>query len=464
MKKTMILLTLAAVLCLCGCEEKPEPTPAPTVQQGTTTPTTIPATPASTPEQTPAPTTTPAPITTPPVTTPPAPQTTPPADPGYQAQNYQDMKAIWLSQFDLSPIYLDGKVQRSREDFTARMAAVLDNVQSLGFNTVFLQVRPNGDSMYPSEHYPMSPYVVGTLGQAAAYDPVAIILELAHERGLSIHAWINPLRLMNEEEITLVDKSCAIRRWYDNPKARERYLILVNGKWYLNPAYKEVTDLIVEGAREILTRYDFDGLHMDDYFYPTTDASFDAQAFEAFGNGKTLAQFRRGNINLLVRRLYGLTHETGEGRIFGISPAGNVETVYQNQYADVYTWCAQPEHIDYICPQVYFGLEHGSLDFQKVCRTYSDMIQTDSVRLVVGMTFGKALTGEDKWAGSGKTEWADHKDVLARCLRTTQDLPHCQGISVFCYQYLFDPVTGSAVAETAQERENFTAVLKGISW
>ncbi len=382
----------------------------------------------------------------------------------YEAVQYRDMKAIWLSQYDLSPIYLDGENQRSQADFTAKMSVVLDNVATSGFNTVFLQIRPNADSMYPSEYYPMSAYVTGSLGKEAEYDPVAIIVDLAHARKLSIHAWINPLRGMNEAEITQVSQDHPIRRWYDDEKNRARYLAVVDGKWYLNPAYSEVTDLIVAGAQEALTRYDFDGLHMDDYFYPTTDESFDAIAYQAFGNGQPLASFRRGNINLLVKRLYQLTHDLGGGRIFGISPAGNVDTVYSRQYADVYAWCSREGYVDYICPQVYFGLEHGSHDFQTVCQTYSAMIQNEDVALIIGMTFGKAMTGEDTWAGSGKNEWLEHKDVLKRSLETTQGLPHCQGVSVFCYQYLFDPLTGSPIPETAQERENFLPSLQEISW
>lgn len=380
---------------------------------------------------------------------------------------YEDMKAMWLSQYDLSGIYLEGDIQREETDFTARMTQVLDNVKAQGFNTVFLQVRPNADSMYPSEHYPMSAYVVGRLGRQAQYDPVELIVQLAHERELSIHAWINPMRGMTEEEIQLVDRKYAIRRWYDDPQLRGRYIVLVNGRWYLNPAYGEVADLICSGAEEILSLYDFDGLHMDDYFYPTTDPSFDADAYadhQADGGVLALADFRRDALSDLVSKLHKTTRDSRTGRIFGISPAGNVDTVFHTQYADVYLWCGVDGYIDYICPQVYFGMEHGSHDFVKVCNIYQDMIQTDSVDLIIGMTFGKAFSGEDQWAGSGRDEWKNNKDVLARCLQATLDLENCRGVAVFCYQYFFDPLTGRSVAETAEERDNFVPVFREITW
>ncbi len=384
--------------------------------------------------------------------------------PDTETVQYENVKAMWLSQFDLSPIYRNGDTQREQEDFTARMGEVLDNVARQGFNTVFLQVRPNADSMYPSQYYPMSAYVVGKTGAEAAYDPVEIIVRLAHDRKLSVHAWINPMRGMTEEELEGVDASYPMRQWLEDLALRGRYMVSVDGRWYLNPAYPEVRELIIGGAREVLSRYAFDGLHMDDYFYPATGESFDREAWEAWGGEQSLGDFRRDQLSLLVAQLYEMTHASGSGRRFGISPAGNLNTVYEKQYADVYRWCSQPGYLDYICPQVYFGLEHGSLDFVKVCRQFQSLILLDGVELIVGMTFGKAFSREDTWAGTGKDEWKDNRDVLARCLQTTAELEKCRGIAVFCYQYFYDPLTGEPVAQTGEERENFQRVLGKLRW
>ncbi len=407
------------------------------------------------------------PPTQPPTEKPTEPPVEPTPAPDARVVQYADMKAMWLSQYDLTGIYLNGGVQRDQADYTNRMAQVLDNVQAQGFNTVILQVRPNADSMYPSQYYPMSAYVVGKTGEKASYDPVAILVRLAHERNLSIHAWINPMRGMTEAEMKQVGQEFPMRQWYDDDQTRGKYIVSVSGRWYLNPAYAPVRQLIVAGAGELLNNYDFDGLHMDDYFYPTTDASFDAAAYgeyQSAGGKLSLADFRRENLNKLVHQLYSLTRDSRSGRIFGISPAGNLDTVYNQQYADVYRWCAEAGYIDYICPQVYFGLEHSSYDFVKVSRQYQSLIQVDGVDLIVGMTFGKAFSQEDKWAGNGKNEWKDNKDVLARCLQTTRDLPKCRGVAVFCYQYFFDPVSGKSVAETEQERGNFVPVFQEIGW
>lgn len=391
---------------------------------------------------------------------------TPNPIPEQTSQGIGDVKAMWLSQYDLSGIYQSGGVQRSQADFTEKMGRVLDDLVELGFNTVFLQVRPNGDSMYPSEYYPMSKYVVGQYGVSAAYDPVEIVVRLAKDRGLAIHAWINPMRCMTDGELKAVPDKYPIRQWYNDPNCRGTRIVQSGNYWYLNPAYPEVRDLIVAAAAEVLSRYEFDGLHMDDYFYPTTDEGFDSAAYQAYvsGGGKlSLADFRRDALNRLVSELYCTAKSCGN-RMFGISPAGNINTVYENQYADVYTWCAESGYIDYICPQVYFGLEHQNFDFKKVCGTWQSIIKSGDVALLIGMTFGKAQSGVDNYAGSGKNEWKEHKDILMRCLQHTATLEKCTGVAVFCYQYYCDPVSGIAVSETAEEWKNFVPALKNITW
>ena len=380
---------------------------------------------------------------------------------------YEDMKAMWLSQYDMADIYSSGGAQRSREDFKNRVEQMLDNIKAESFNTVILQVRPFADSMYPSEYYPVSSFVTGKIGAEASYDPVAIIVELAHERELSVHAWINPLRGMYESEITEVDAAYQMRQWYDDDSLRGKYIVTVGRRWYLNPAYEEVRQLICAGAEEALGLYDFDGLHMDDYFYPTTEESFDAEAYDAYvssGGQMSLADFRRNNINLLVRELYALTHRSGTQRLFGISPGGNSETAYGSQYADIYTWCAEEAYVDYICPQIYWGLEHETHDFIRVSREFQNMIKTESVDLIIGMTFDKAYSKEDKWAGSGKDEWKNSDDILLRCLQSTLELDSCRGVAVFSYQHFYEPLSGEAVEETAAERENFMTLFPYISW
>ena len=379
-----------------------------------------------------------------------------------------DWKAMWISQFDLYPLYLHNGMQRDLDDFRSRMAALLDNVAGDGFNTVVLQLRPYGDSMYPSDVYPPSRYCVGSYGAEFTYDPITVIMELCQGRGLAVHGWINPMRAMTAAELEQVDDRYLIKQWYNDPAKRGDYLVTVGGRWYLNPAHEEVRHLICDGAAEILDRYAMAGIHMDDYFYPTPHASFDALSYGAYlaeGGECSLDDWRRENLDKLVSELYATVKSHDLRALFGISPAGVIDTVYNSHYADVYKWCAEPGYVDYICPQLYFGFEHATCAFDKVCETWQSIVQSDYVSLIIGLGFGKAAAGVDEWAGtSGKDEWTRHKDILLRSLKHTETIEGCVGVTVFSYQHLFDPLSGDVLEASRREHELFTPYFKEMTW
>ena len=375
------------------------------------------------------------------------------------------VKAVWLSQYDLTSVYTEGGEQRPLEEYVSLIGQVLKNVAQDGYNTVIVQVRPFGDSMYPSEIYPPSRYASGSYEKELAYDPFSVIIDQAKALGLSVHAWINPMRLMKPSEIEQIDDVYLIKQWYNDPAKKGDLLVEVNERWYLNPAHPEVRKLIADGAKEICKKYDVDGIHMDDYFYPTTETGFDAASYQAYkddGGTQSLAKFRYENVNAMVREIYSAVKSVDEDILFGISPMGNLEQGYTTLYTDVYTWCKEDGYIDYICPQIYFGLEHQTHDFKTVFRTWKNIIKNDNVTLWVGMTLGKAQSGVDNYAGTGKNEWQEHKDVLKRCLEFLQKQDECTGVVMFCYQYMYDPVTGKTVQETLEERNNLKEALEAL--
>ncbi len=383
--------------------------------------------------------------------------------------NYTNVKAMWLSQFDLSDVYGVAS-QRSEADFRKLMTTILENVSGIGINTVIVQVRPNADSMYPSEFYAPSTYVVGDYGKDFTYDPFEIIVEIAHECELSVHAWINPMRAMTTAEIEKLNSKYPLKKWWDDSTLRAKYLPVVSSRVYLNVGEPEVRKLIVDGARELMEKYDVDGLHMDDYFYPTQEKSFDSASFAALGGGASLGDWRRENINSLVADLYAAAKAVNPDILFGISPAGTMEKDYEQLYADIYTWCGKAGYIDYICPQIYFGLEHGSQAFGMNTEKWNGIIKAEGVKMWIGMTLGKALNGskgtEDQYGGTeaGKTEWIRNQDVLKRCLEKSLTADNCTGVAYFCYQYFWDPVSGKAVDGTKAERDNFLPLLQTIEW
>ena len=478
MKRTLKLAGLMALLCLtllvtlvaCDTAGGEETTPEVTADEVTPAPTEAPTEPPTEKETEPMtePVTTEAPTEAP---TEPETEKVPDGTIPFVPSNPEeigDWKGLWLSQFDLQSIYSAGSSQRSEADFRKRMEQVLDNTVKDGFNTVVLQLRPNADSIYPSEVYPPSKYAVGSYAGDFQYDPVAIVVELCKERNLSVHGWINPMRGMTDDEIKQVDDKYLIKQWYNDQTKKGDYIVFVNKNWYLNIAHPEVRKLICDGAAEILARYEMDGVHMDDYFYPTTDAYFDAKAYNAYkkeGGTLDLASWRKECLSTLVAELYATVKTHDLRALFGISPAGNINTVMNSHYADVMTWCANPGYIDYIMPQVYFGFEHASWAFDKTCKIWEDIIDTEYVTLIVGMSFGKALSGVDNYAGAaGKDEWTRHKDIMVRSLKHTETLELCKGVTVFCYQYLWDRGNGTIIPATKQEHEAFSAYLKEVTW
>ncbi len=374
--------------------------------------------------------------------------------------NYTYMKGVWVSQYDLAPLLCDSGSQRAESELRTLAKQLFSNVKNDGYNTVFMQVRPFGDSFAPSRYYPASSFVTGAYGREFVYDPVAVLLDEAHALGLSVHAWINPYRLMKRSELEAVSTDYLLRRWLDEDRLRE-----VDGRLYLDPSDAAARSLIVNGAKELLNDYDFDGLHIDDYFYPTQSEDFDRVAF--LNSGETdLAAFREANINKLVSALYAAVKAVDGRLLFGVSPAGNLSNLKNGYYIDVETWCGEQGYLDYILPQVYFGFLHETCAFDELTARWADVTANGSVKLYIGLTGGKAVDGrsgvEDQYAGTeeGRREWIENTDVLKRSLECLFGNDGVDGFAFFSYQYLYDPLTGEENEALAEERAGFAPLIK----
>ncbi len=349
--------------------------------------------------------------------------------------NYlNNMKAVWLTQFDLSTMW----ETNSESAFRANIKKVLQNCVNNGFNTVFVQCRPNGDATYRSNLYPWSKYVFtyGAGYSATAtksFDPLAITVDEGHKLNLSIHGWINPLRLMGTDEIVNVSDNYKLKQWYNSK--RGTYVVDVNGTYWLNPAYPEVRQYIIDGAKEIMSNYNVDGLHIDDYFYPTTEAFFDEAAFRASGY-QDVYNFRRYNMNLLVSGLYSAAKSIDIDMVFGVSPAGNPTKVINNHCADVGLWCSSSNYIDYIMPQLYYGFEHPSAPFNSMVQKWTNVVTSPTVKLYIGLALYKAVTPSSSTVYDGQ-EWYNSDDIIKRQIQYLDNsVGKCKGIGIFSYNDL----------------------------
>ena len=231
----------------------------------------------------------------------------------YSALNYREQKGIWISYLEYDIIMKN----KTASSFKKSIGKYFDNIKSIGFNTVYVQVRAHGDAYYDSELFPSGDRFNGTMGTSENFDALQIMVDEAHERGLSVHAWINPMRLMTDEQIKNISDKYLIKQWYNDSAKNGTYIVKHSGRWYLNPAYKAVRELIADGISEILASYDVDGIQIDDYFYPTTAASFDKQAFSALGSS-SLSAWRIKNVNSMVKLLYNTVHIANPTAVFGI--------------------------------------------------------------------------------------------------------------------------------------------------
>ena len=216
-----------------------------------------------------------------------------------------------------------------------RCDAILDTAKANGCNTVYFQVRPAADALYPSDLFPWSRYLTGNIGTAPSnsFDPLAYWLEQAHARDMKLEAWINPYRICAGQNAasdftSLPDSSPA--------KQHPDWVVTHDGSYYFNPGLAEVRQLICDGVQEIVENYDVDGIQFDDYFYPSTDFD-DADTYAAAGTTLSLDDWRRDNVNQLVQTVHQTIQEHAKNSacVFGISPPASGATKVSTPLAAV---------------------------------------------------------------------------------------------------------------------------------
>lgn len=349
----------------------------------------------------------------------------------YQALNHEETKGVWISYFELYPI-LTGK---SESAFAKGIGEYYDNALSLGLNTVYVHVRPFGDAIYKSDYYPWSKYCTGYIGEDPGYDPLEVMIEEAHKRNISFHAWINPLRCSQENDAPLIDDHYLIKHWYNYNDGD--YITKVSSYWYLNPAYDEVTDLIADGVAEIVSKYDVDGVHIDDYFYPTKESWFDNKSFSESGYSD-LSQFRLDNCTKMVYKMYSAVKSHNKTALFGVSAQGNVHNNLNELYADVEKWSREEGYVDYMAPQIYYGFENSGQPYAQVVDQWDEMLRGTGKKLIPGLAVYKIGT-EDTWAGSGKYEWINEQQIIKRQIEKARTADNYSGIILYSYQFIFSP-------------------------
>lgn len=354
--------------------------------------------------------------------------------PQQQEDISEEMRAVWIYYNELSMRDVNGG---TKEQFTEKAEEMTENIHDAGLNTVILQVRPFCDAFYPSEIFPWSAYLTGTQGQGVDYDPLEIFLACAKEKGLSVQAWFNPYRVLLSTDWDKLADTNPAKQWYRAGKTEN--LLLTDSGIYLNPASKEAQALILDGVRELLTKYDLDAVHIDDYFYPTTDENVDSEQYAAYtsaGGKLSLSDWRRENVNTFMSGLYAAVKAADPSVQVVVSPGGDIARNYETLYADVARWAREPGFLDVLMPQLYYGFENESLPFSVTAEEWANLELADDVQLCFGLAAYKCGK-EDTYAGTGKAEWQLSSDILSRQLGLCRQLSHYGGFAIYSYSSIF---------------------------
>ena len=358
-----------------------------------------------------------------------------------------EYRAVWVSYLEWQRMDFSDAAA-----FRADAAAMLDDIAGLGANVVLAHVRPFGDALYPSELFPWSHLAAGVQGRDPGFDPLAILVQAAHDRGLQLEAWVNPYRLQAGGVPEPGDGSLAdlhpdwVRRAGDG--------------LYLDPAEPRVRAYIAAGVAELCAGYDIDGVHFDDYFYPTTDPAFDANAYAAYCAGADdplpLADWRRSNVDALVALCWQTAHRYGVR--FGVAPQGDPAQNRDAQYSDAARWLAEGGYVDYLMPQLYWGLEYQrgadtSHSLAELADAWLAMPRRGDVALYFGLGAYRIGAGDGGDRTGPDSEW-QRGDALARQAEALAAAGG-QGVGLYRYDSLFanDAFPGLAAREADALRE-----------
>lgn len=338
---------------------------------------------------------------------------------------------------------------------------LLDLLKENNFNAVVFQVRPQADALYQSELEPWSYYLTGEQGKAPEpfYDPLHFWIEAAHDRGLELHAWLNPYRAQHSTG-GAISKESVIKT---NP---ELVLELEDGMWWMDPAKEGTKEISTAVVMDLVKRYDLDGIHFDDYFYPypaynngedfPDDESW--QAYQNSGGELSRGDWRRDNVNSFIKNVYESIKAEKPHVKFGLSPfgiwrPGYPESIvgydqYEELYADAKLWLNEG-WIDYFTPQLYWRINPTGQSFPVLLRWWSDQ-NYENRHLWPGINAG--LGGDEK----------NEDEVINQIMITRGMMPESPGVTFWSIAPLVNyPNLGKAISEGPYKRD---ALVPASPW
>ncbi|CAN1564165.1 Glycosyl hydrolase-like 10 [Flavobacteriaceae bacterium] len=320
-----------------------------------------------------------------------------------------EFRAVWIAtvvNIDWPKSSTD-LVEKQKTDFIE----ILDTYQKLNYNAVIVQIRSVGDALYPTMMAPWSRYLTGKEGNAPNpnYDVLEWMIAEAHTRGFEFHAWLNPYRASFDLKTETLSPN---HDYYKHPE----WMIQYGGKYYYNPALPEVQQHLTSLVEEVVIKYDIDAIHFDDYFYPyvVKGENFnDTASYQKFGNGLSLADWRRLNVTTFVKNISFAIKKLKPWVQFGISPFG----VWRNQkfdpkgsvtygtsnyddlFADPMDWMNN-NWIDYIVPQLYWSMDYKSpsaVSYTKLLKWWSENTPSNTALYIGNSSYKIKADADKRW-------------------------------------------------------------------
>jgi uncharacterized lipoprotein YddW (UPF0748 family) len=291
-----------------------------------------------------------------------------------------EFRAVWIAT--VNNIDWPSNKYLTADEQKQEFINILTQQQNIGMNAVIVQIRPSADAFYQSKYEPWSEFLTGKQGLAPSpfYDPLQFMIEETHKRGMEFHAWINPYRAVFSPTSSIASNHIT--------KQHPEWFVKYGDRKYFNPGIPAVMHYLTNVVIDIITRYDIDGIHMDDYFYPyrIPGKEFpDYHTYTQYGNGLSKDAWRRSNCDSVVKMIHDAILEYKPLIKFGISPFGvwrnssddargsdtkAGQTCYDDLYADILLWLKEG-WIDYVTPQLYWEIGNRLCDYQTLLDWWS---------------------------------------------------------------------------------------------
>ncbi len=362
-----------------------------------------------------------------------------------KAQKKVEMRASWIATVSNIDWPSGGNYDTERQQ--QEMINILDSLALLNINTIYFQVRPTADAFYYSDFEPWSKYLTGEQNKEPNpfYDPLSFVIKEAHARFIDVHVWLNPYRVLTSTDTTELYREHLFYR-------RRDMFVEYGGKYYFNPGLEETREYLCDVVTDIVSRYNIEGVHFDDYFYPYKIEGEIFPDYETFMDDPkgfdNIEDWRRNNVNLVIQELNKEIKSTKPYVEFGISPFGvwrNKEddpsgsdsragqTNYDDLYADIKLWLEEG-WIDYVVPQLYWEIGKEVADYTKLAKWWND--HSYGKNLYIGL-------GAHKLGGNAAPAWKKPNE-LCRQLEENRRFGNISGVVYFANKALMRNSQGIA--------------------